>query len=245
MLSSEGRKCGPRTSRVKDQDDRSRIKSRTLQGFSGSHFAEEVNDDGVKVLTESISSSDNGSWRALGLIRNELTRDVGGVEVYASLYTANGSLLKKVSASVPVDRIRPGEPAPFSIASDIPVSMVARVDWEAVPNTPGATTFRSILVKTYWQQPYGQPDGPDSVAPYILSAGLTNLGPSIHDALLVVGWLDDLGRLVWLETSPALKGTQQIIPHNGGAVFDKIRVSVPEVSRRLHNLETIMWVVAK
>jgi len=96
------------------------------------------------------------------------------------------------------------------------------------------------MVQPYWEVTFGVSEWrgvkrDDSPYPYVLSAGFTNLGSRIQRATLVVAWLDENNRVVWVETAPLDPGTIENIPPDGSANFVKIRVSDSTVGPRLYD----------
>lgn len=84
----------------------------------------------------------------------------------------------------------------------------------------------------------------DPPYPYILAAGLRNLGAPLSRATLVVAWLDESGRVVWLEQAP-VAAAYRSIPHDGRANFEEIRADDPAIGPRLINLDKMYWVVGE
>jgi hypothetical protein len=123
-----------------------------LLGFQGNFFADEVTGEGVVLLPGSVSSPQAESWRATGLVRNETTVAKPPVSVSTLLYDASGSLLDAPRAATGIGAVRPGEPAPFMVTSDIAANRVRSWDWCV---TVGDVAFRpealfSRTVGTTW-----------------------------------------------------------------------------------------------
>ena len=243
-----GRRCGPPA--MVFPIDHSPETHRVLKGFIGRYYASLVNGNAVTVLQESLTIADSGTWRAWGLVRNETMRNVGNVTVSATLFGRDGTLLDRVSAKVPVSVLRPGEPGPFTIRSTISVSDVARVEWSVEPGALNPAVSRDFIVQPFWEVPFGVSEWRgvkrnDSPYPYVLSAGFTNLGSRIQRATLVVAWLDENNRVVWVETAPLAPGTGASIPPDGSANFVEIRVSDSAVGPRLYDYTKMYWVVGE
>ena len=184
------------------------VGTRHLAGYVGDHYADEVTDGDVVVLEETVGRSAGGPFAASGLVRNERSWAVGDVEVTARLLDAGGAELAVASADVPVTPLRPGEPAPFTVASDVPAESVAEIAWtvSAAPADDVAPAARDIELTTYWEEPggarapvslyfYADPATPE--LPYLLFGGLTNrAGEDVAQPSVVAAWFDDAGRVV-------------------------------------------------
>jgi len=176
--------------------------------------------------------------------------NVGKVRVNATLLGRDGTILDRVSVKVPVSVLRPGEPGPFKIVSNISVSDVAQVEWSVEPGALNPAVSRDFIVQPFWEVPFGVSEWRgvkrnDSPYPYILSAGFRNLGSRIQRATLVVAWLDENNRVVWVETEPLAPGTITNIPPEGSANFAEIRISDPTVGPRLYGYTKMYWVVGE
>jgi hypothetical protein len=84
----------------------------------------------------------------------------------------------------------------------------------------------------------------DPPYPYVLAAGLRNLGAPLSRATLVVAWLDESGRVVWMEKAPVAAAFPKI-PRDGRANFEEIRVYDAAIGPRLINLDKMYWVVGE
>lgn len=247
-----GRKCGPSLEEAgkalpMPKGDDSSSTYRVLRGFAGPNFAPLINGTSVAVLPESVTVTNRGAWRGWGLVRNESTRSVGNVVVTATLLGSDGSLLEQASAQVPISPLRPGEPGPFTITATVAADQVSKVLWSVQAPEPAHLASRDIQIQRYWEEPYGIDTGGrmDPPYPYVLAAGIRNLGVPINGATLVVAWLDDQGRVVWVEKTPLASEFNSIIPRDGSANFTEIRVGDAKVGPRLLNLEKMYWAVGE
>lgn len=219
-------------------------------GFTGPYFADKVDNRGVVVLPESITSVQGGNWQAAGLVRNESDTDTGSATVTASLYGAEGGLLAEVSATVPVPLLRPGEPGPFLIRSAVLASNVARVEWSVKAAPARGSVSRDLLINGGYEVPYGVStwkgvDRSGPTFPYELTAGVRNVGRPVKNATLTIAWLDDKDRVVWMELTALAPAYSEGLRSNGIARFSDIQVSEPDVAPLLFGLNHMSWVVGE
>lgn len=222
---------------------------RGLRGFGGPYYATQIDGRSVVLLAESLTVASEGTWSAQGLIRNQKSQEIGNVTVTASLFAGNGTLLDEVAGVVPVTVLRPGEPAPFEIHTSHPVTEVDRVEWAVETGTPNGAS-RDFLVQPYWQLRYGSryllngADRPDAPYPYVLAAGFRNLGRTVKSAKLVVAWLDESDKVVWMETTSLAPEFPQVY-RDGRGNFQKITVTNDQIGPRLSSLTPMFWVVGE
>lgn len=187
--------------------------SKHLLGFDGPLYTANPSGTGVVLLDGSIAQDGASSWSATGLVRNELATAVGTVTVTATLIDSEGSQLAVVSGPTLIDYIRPGEPAPFQIDSDVPAADVVSVEWAISPSeAAGDDGVRAIEATLFWSQPYGNRERIDSILPadppeppypFTLVGRVKNYGDDpISAPFVVFGWLDTSGRLVYVATTP-------------------------------------------
>lgn len=182
---------------------------RTLLGFVGPYYVSELRTGEVILLGDSLTIASEGPWRAWGLVRNETTYPAGA-DVSASLFAADGTLLTTVSAHVPVDPLRPGEPGPFALSSDVATSEVATVTWSVVQTPPGPAVLRDFQILQGWRLPFGDraredgwyrdPTGPPPY-PFVQFGSVDNLGDASALPLVVAAWVDANDRVVWVATA--------------------------------------------
>lgn len=186
---------------------------RQLLGFSGFGWIDEPLSGAVSVLPESIGTvTDEGTWSAQGLVRNETLAAVDGVEVIATLLDGSGALLGTARASVVPTPLRSGEPGPFVVTSEIPATDVASVRWETlVGSTTDPEQRRSHADTVAWTRPFdGQepvdtylhrdPPGP---RPYVLFGSVENLADGAPGADVAIAWQASDGRVLHVEVVEA------------------------------------------
>jgi hypothetical protein len=234
---------------------------RNLLGFVGPYYATELRAGEVVLLQESVIVSTQGTWEAWGLVRNETTQPAGAV-VSASLFATDGTLLATPSAAVQVDPLRPGEPGPFAISSDIGASRVARIDWSVQSAVSGSNSPRDFLILQHWTLPYGDrppfelvysdPDGPPPY-PFVLAGDVENLrSAEVGRPTVVVAWVDENMRVRWVTSTQS--GEVPFNPSRAASFPSTLESRVtapyfivvddPEVGPLLTNLAPMLWAVA-
>lgn len=187
---------------------------RTLAGYVGPHYATEVVAGTVVLLDGTTTTATDGPWRATGLVRNDTTAPVTDVVVEATLLDASGSELGRARGDVPVDPIRPGEPAPFDVRADVPATAVAEVRWTVDFRPSDAADERLVELVTWWDRPADDPDAvdlylyrdaPDGPRPYLLFGAITNHGAvELPSPTVVAAWTDGDGRVVAVAETAAV-----------------------------------------
>jgi hypothetical protein len=248
----EGPKCGAKGDGKMEEPD-SPAKPKSLKGFVGPYYASEISGDRLEVLPDSLTVSTSGQWQVRGLVRNELPHSVGDVTVTATLLSASGVVLERVTTNVPVSLLRPGEPGPFSAQSSVDAALVGSIQWSVEYGPPRSSAARDLLIYRDWQIPFGveeyrgtKREGPH--LPFVMAVSFENVGPNlpkVEDVELVVAWLDDTGRVVWVATSSLHERSSRNIPVRGTGFFNLVSVDDPIVGPSLHSLNYMYWVVAK
>ncbi|MCU0269450.1 MAG: hypothetical protein MUF83_12505 [Acidimicrobiales bacterium] len=194
---------------------------RTLAGFVGPHWNEQPAAGAPVVLEQTVAISATGAWTARGLVRNETSGQLDGIEVTAQLLAADGSVLASPRATSPVVAVRSGEPVPFELTAEVPAEQVTTVQWSAAVPVPGvgdgsesvASTApsRDAELTTFWSRDhsgadrielylYRDPD--DGSRPYLLFGSVLNRGAATASPTVVVAWLDGDGRVVAVHEAP-------------------------------------------
>lgn len=190
---------------------------RTLAGFVGRDYTTDLQRDAFVVLddTVNVASTPTGRWKADGLARNEHANAVASVSIEATLKAADGSTIETLNADSPVTSIRPGEPVPFTLASDKTTATdVASVQWNVIEHAGTIdASGRTLELNTYWSRPFGDPrpvdmylhhDTPGATPAYLLFGSVTNDGTAaIHRPHVVVAWLSRDGKVVAVRDVPA------------------------------------------
>lgn len=187
--------------------------SKHLLGFDGPFYTAFPSGTEVTLLDESVAEGQGDTWSATGLVRNELTSPIGPITVTATLLDAAGAEVGVATASTLLPVIRPGEPAPFAVESDVATATVETVEWALTDSEPTSDPdARAMETTLYWSQPYGDRERLDDFFPadpveppypFTLVGGVGNYsGSEIHSPFVVFGWLDSDGRLVFVGTSP-------------------------------------------
>lgn len=226
--------------------------TRDLQGFVGPYYLSEVDGTAVKLIKESLFIMDSkGQWGAMGLIRNETPEIVDKVIVKAELFGEDGNLIDEISEEVYVNSIRPGEPAPFVIHSEINFEEVADVKWKIVASEDNKKFSRSANIQVYWELAQGSEEyrgikREDDPYPYVLATGFENLGRPVKNADLIAAWLDENGKVVWIETTNLdKKAFANGIDRDGAGNFKPIIVFNKEIGSLLDKYTYMLWVMGK
>jgi hypothetical protein len=184
--------------------------TRHLEGFVGSRWLGQVSGRGPVVVAPSVTLGTTGSFTASGLARNEGSTLVDTLEVTAQLLDDSGAVLATETVAGAVHDVRPGEPVPFTLQSDVPASAVARVEWSATATGEGDAAARAFAWTPYWERPVGGPAvdlylhrdsrGP---RPYLLFGAAASVGStSVDQPEVVVAWLTADGHLASIATAP-------------------------------------------
>ncbi|WP_127533440.1 hypothetical protein [Paenibacillus kobensis] len=234
---------------VEQQSNKSGKKYYDLEGFSGYYATDEVAGDRLVIVEESLNISQSGLWEAKGLIRNEYTSPVKAGHIEADLINKNGEIIKKVKGESMVELIRPGEPVPFVIQTDIDASLVANVEW-SIKSTDKKQDFnRQGTAMVLHELPYGEETyngelRSDAPFPYKMSVQLRNLSKKDwNSAYLVVAWIDSEGKV--FNTIKVDSDKTYHIYADGVAMFDEIVVDDPSIAPYLSQYEYMTWVVGK
>lgn len=224
--------------------------TRSLEGYYGPNYATQVEGSDIVVLNNSINISNEGLWSAKGLIRNETLEDAGKVSVYAELISFDGHLLDKISAEVLIERVRPGEPAPFIINSKVAASEVAEVKWSAIGKSTSNNISRNANIMVNYELAFGSESyksikREDAPYPYLMATSFDNLGESIKSAQIIAVWLDESGKVVWIEMRDLDPAFKDGVPIDGSAIFENIIVSDPIIAPKLSTYAYSLWVVGK
>lgn len=233
---------------------------RDLYGYRGPYYRTDISGLKVVVLSQTLFHWPTADWKVSGLIRNETGSDVNVVSVTARLFDSRGNGLGAAAAWLPLDRLRPGEPAPFVVTTAIPVNSVSSIDWsiEYVPSAPQSRPFQIV---PYWKQPFGGrqrhtgypfDDPANPPYPYVVFGSLRNTSGTTVDAARLLGaWIDKQGRVIyvdWFSFIPANDLTQRLerITLAPGQAEDYIyQNGDPGVGARLSPATLALWGVSQ
>jgi hypothetical protein len=187
--------------------------TRHLEGFVGSRWLGHPQGDGPVVLDQSVTVVPaDGGYAAVGLARNQGTTELEGIDVTARLLDSSGGELGVATATSPVAPVRPGEPVPFTLASDVPADAVAAVEWSAEASTTAVGSRRDLAWTAWWERPAGGERvelyfyaDPPGTTPHLFFGTVENLGSEpVASPQVVVAWLDPDGRVVATTGAPVL-----------------------------------------
>jgi hypothetical protein len=210
--------------------------SRTTDGFTarpgyvGPDFLGTPSGRAV-VLTDTVRTTTGSNWSVAGLIRNETSAIIRNPQITAHLFDAGHHELATAHAPVPLVAIRPGEPAPFDIQSNLSSGLVASVEWTVNYETTARVTAqssstagvassddaqRTIQFSVFWKRPYGyagrmygypQNDSANGPYPYVVFGEVHNTGTqTLAAGRVLAAWLDAKGGVLnvdWLTILPS------------------------------------------
>lgn len=187
-----------------------------------------------------------------GSSANETQSNVGIITVEAQLLSSDGTVLDTVITDSMVKNIRPGEPVPFVIKSTISASQVSEVKWITGTKNIGESKniSREANIMVNYELPFGQANymgipRDDAPYPYVLATSFDNLSIGIKKAQIVAAWLDETGKVVWIETVSLDPAFSNGVPQDGSAVFQNIIVKDSEIAPMLNQIPYTLWVVGK
>lgn len=217
IVLEEGRDCGVTADEL-DEALAGDESGRTLAGFSGPHYTTDLSADALVVLDDTVAVTPSGPWGAQGLVRNETTSPALAPSVTAVLRDGTGAELDRVEASVLVTPLRPGEPAPFVLGSDVDAAAVASVDWsvEDAGGDPRPGT-RDLELSVFFTEAAGTREPVDTYLyeergagpfPFVLMGSMTDLADvAAPSPTAVAAWLGDDGRVQAVAQAQAVDPT--------------------------------------
>ena len=229
---------------------------RSLAGFTGRSFTTDRAADAVVVLSPSVTvaPAPDGSWRAIGLVRNETNAVAPAVSVRADLVGADGVVLGQATAVAAVGNVRPGEPVPFEIlAPDVPAASVASVAWSAgaAENARGSGS-RAFEIATFWTRPAGgraiesdlhRDNG--NPTDHLVFGTVTNVGDAaIGPVMVYAAWLDRGGRVVAMAADAGRSDSGVATSVAPGGFADMLFVVAGSDAAVVAEITPMMWAVA-
>ena len=234
---------------------------RALYGYQGPYYRADISGHNVVVLSQTVYQWPVTDWKVSGLIRNETGSDVKVTALTARLFDSRGNELGSAAAWLPLDRLRPGEPAPFVITTSVPRSSVSSIDWR-INYTPSGPSNRLFQIVRYWQLPFGDRqrhtgypfDDPSKPPyPYVVFGSFRNASAeTVDDARLLGAWLDDQRRVIyvdWFSFLPAADPNhvpKESISLSPGSAEDYIYQSAdPALADQLPTATLILWGISR
>ncbi|MDP5274005.1 hypothetical protein [Chengkuizengella axinellae] len=225
---------------------------KNLLGFNGNYYTGLIEGDSIVLLEDTVNVSTKGNWSVMGLVRNETTELVESIEVEAQLIAESGEVLTTISEKALVDSIRPGEPTPFVLESEVGVNDVSSIIWDVKETKKNKKLYRDFEVSTTYEIPYGPleykgTERNDGGLSYGLGTSFTNeSGEKIKIVELTVAWNDENGKIVWLENSYFdLKFHKDGLDSGFAAHFEDIVVTNPDIAPLLSEYQYNLWVVGE
>lgn len=232
---------------------------RNLAGFRGPHYTTDVSRDEVVVLGSTVRIGDVEGWSATGLVRNETPGQAGRVTVHARLVDEQGAALTTVRSHVPVDPLRPGEPAPFALEANEPVDEVADVRWHVEWGGAQADPARESELLVHWLRSHG---GSRDVAvgnllddetaderPYLLFGSVRNhADQEIVRPSVVIAWLEEHGQVRHVARTRLLQPgsgdpLDELAPEMPGELGDFLHAEPADPGAELSGRMPMLWVV--
>jgi hypothetical protein len=221
-------------------------------GYIGPWYSQLQWERGAYVIDPSLLEASEGAWSAEMLVRNDSLRTFAGLGVTATLLGQSGEVLDKVSGTSPVLGIRAGEPAPVKLSSDVDASRVAEVAYEATaqPSPPSTRQFEASLIRSFppgkrepiQLQGLQEPRGLDSY-PYTLLYQVKNeSGEDASDFHLVIAWMDDEDRIVFISDGARPVDYGQTAEQRQFLQDLVVRVPPGPLAERLSGLRQLVWV---
>jgi hypothetical protein len=170
---------------------------KNLYGYSGPYYNTTDLDNRVAVLDSSVNIWPSASWKATGLLRNQTGKSVHIRSLTVRLLGSDGKVIATVSAQLPLDDLRPGEPGPFMIQTAVPSVYVKSYSWQ-VENDPVQDGPRSIVLGI---DESGIFNGTD----YLLFGSLRNAATTTAEGVgVIAAWLDKQGKVLYV-ASPKIR----------------------------------------
>lgn len=227
-----------------------------VYGYSEPYkYVSAVTGEGVIVLPETVQTATSGPWRALGLVRNETTKEVKAT-LQATLLDAAGTVLDRPTAEILVDPLRPGEPAPFDLSSSVAGAAVDQVRWEVRVAAPSGST-RRFHVEDDQLGTYGDPRTrsgirPGPPYPYVEDASATNAsGMVVHNPTLVGAWVGDSpehrGKVLHVVTVPLHDDRGRPLESLGPDQAGRFRFVIDDavLGPLVNDADPLFWVVGR
>jgi hypothetical protein len=168
---------------------------RVLYGYRGPDYNTAALDGKVVVLPSSLYTWPTSTWKVTGLFRNQTRCPIHINSVSARLLGSQGELLETATATLLVDNIRPGEPAPLVIEAPLSPGAVKTVEW-AVDSSPTPTPIRQFEFAIWSAEK--APDG----ASYTLDGMITSdASTTARGTSVVVAWLDENNRVLYVDST--------------------------------------------
>lgn len=213
-------------------------------------------EESPRVDPASVRASGSGTWSAIGLVVNGASARSDAATVTAELLAEDGTVLGRVEGVAPVAPLRPGEPSPFLIGSDIEAAKVAEVRWGVsgpsgdVPTADEVSARRSIQFSVYWTHPFTSEDTMEPVGHELEGASAHIVYGSIQSTdvveapMVAAAWMDDDGRLLAFLEVPAYRaGTDDAVdrldPSSNADLV--VIVTDPEMAPSLQERQPILW----
>lgn len=166
---------------------------KSLYGFYGSFYNTTNLDGRVAVLEKTVSRRPTHTLKAYGLVRNQTRQSINIHSITATLRGPQGEVLDIVTASIPVQNLRPGEPGPLMIESAVAQNTIANIEW-SVDSEPSLGKPRPFAFDII--------DDRDSRqgSHYDLFVAIRNEDAAASRRTKVLAaWLDEQGKLIYVD----------------------------------------------
>jgi hypothetical protein len=176
-----------------DQDE-----SKVLYGYEGPYYNTTDLDGRVLVLDQSTYTWPLANWKVTGLFRNQTRAPIHVASLTARLLGINSRVLASATARTPLDDLRPGEPAPFTIEAPVERADIKSIEWH-IDSAPTKIPPRMFSFNVYSAQA-------PTDSQYDLVGSIRNAATSTNSAHIVIAWLDqqNAGKVLYVD-SPKLE----------------------------------------
>jgi hypothetical protein len=165
---------------------------KSLYGFYGPFYNTANLDGRVVVLDKTVSRRPTYTLKAYGLVRNQTRHSVYIHSITATLRGPQGEVLDIVTASIPVQNLRPGEPGPLVIESAVAQNTIVNIEW-SVDSEPSLGKPRPFAFDII--------DDRDSRqgSHYDLFVAIRNEDAAASRPKILAAWLDEQGKLIYVD----------------------------------------------
>jgi len=212
-----------------------------LYGYRGPYYNVQAINNQVIVLSPTLYTYPLPTWKVLGLVRNQTRCPIKITKISSKLIGSNGRVLGIAETTPLVERLRPGEPAPFSITAPVSTEEVFLTEWQVdyISSEPITKNFEFLVTdrslineRTYSLEGIVQNDSDEP----------------LRGVSVVAAWINESGQVVYIARSimrDFLSGklTSALdIEYEGGF---KARLTEEAIGDLLSNTKLSLWGTTK